>query len=121
MLTFFMATSRKVERSFAVVKCFLEKNCETRIFILDALLCLHDFDILELHTFWQKFWDPSFSTIASKKLASNPTTAAGDQAKLVWLLRKADEVTKKAQSMRKRQKITTETQSRLESPSTSKE
>ena len=121
MLTFFMATSRKVERSFAVVKCFLEKNCETRIFILDALLCLHDFEILELHTFWQKFWDPSFSTIASKKLASNPTTAAGDQAKLVWLLRKADEVTKKAQSMRKRQKITTETQSRLESPSTSKE
>jgi len=28
-LSFFMATSRKVERSFAVVKCFLEKNSET--------------------------------------------------------------------------------------------
>ena len=53
-LTFFMATSRKVERSFAIVKCFLEKNSETRICVLDALLCLHDFEISELQIIWTR-------------------------------------------------------------------
>ena len=103
-LSFFMATSRKVERSFAVVKCFLEKNSETRIFVLDALLCLHDFSVTELHSIWERFWEPSFSTRASKKLAANPTTREGDKIKLVGLLAKADEATKS--QAKKKQKLT---------------
>ena len=102
-LTFFMATSRKVERSFAITKLFLEKNSETRICVLDALLCLHDFSVTELHSIWQRFWEPSFSTTASKKLASNPTTREGDKIKLVGLLAKADQETKSQE--KKRQKV----------------
>ena len=99
-LSFFMATSRKVERSFAVVRCFLEKNSETRISILDALLCLHDFDILELHAFWKRFWQPSFSTQSSRKLASDPKTEATDREKLKSLLKRANAATQ-AQTKKK--------------------
>ena len=85
-LSFFMATSRKVERSFAVVKCFLEKNSETRISILDA--------------FWKRFWQPSFSTQSSRKLASDPKTEATDREKLKSLLKRANAATQ-AQTKKK--------------------
>ena len=77
-LSTFSATSRKVERVFSITKLFLDRNKDTRIEVINALICLHDFTQQELLDMWKTHRDHLTSQAAGKAIKANPTVREGD-------------------------------------------
>ena len=70
----FQATSRAVERMFAVTKDFLERNSQTRIEVLSPLAILHDIPLRDLHKIWLEFGNLNLRRKARKALKGCPNT-----------------------------------------------
>ena len=87
----FQATSRSVERMFAVTKDFLERNSQTRIEILSPLAVLHDIPLSELQRIWLEHSDRDLKKKAQKALKDCPKTRDVDVLHLFKVLADASE------------------------------
>jgi len=82
----FQATSRAVERMFAVTKDFLERNSQTRIEVLSPLAILHDIPLRDLHKIWLEFGNLNLRRKARKALKGCPKTHEIDELHLLKVM-----------------------------------
>jgi hypothetical protein len=71
-LSFMLATSRAVERTFSHAKQVLQHNKETRALILEALVSLRDCSASELALSWKRFRDVGLVRRAKVALKDHP-------------------------------------------------
>jgi len=104
-LATFTATSRHVERMFAVTKIFLARNPNLRIELINSLISLHDLSILELCQIWEAHHSEQVKIQARNVLKSNPKVSDIDTLCFQNLATKASEEEQKQISRGKKRNI----------------
>ena len=99
-----------VKDQIALIKQFLDNNSETRICLLDALLCLHDIPMEMMYQLWTSYFNSTVSKRAAKVIKENPTTKERNDEALTQVMEKAKLEQKKID---KRLKLTPAAQNQI--------